>query len=289
LALDIRNSIFEIRASNAGRGETPELRARRISILEYRVSNIEYRFLRVLRCFVAREARNSMSEPPMKFSHIRVLVFDLDGTLIDSSRDLAGAVNVARERMGLGPLSHAQVMTFIGNGARELVRRGISFESGAASDAEIDSALGFFREHYAQHLLDQTQPYPGVRETLDVLSSRTHGPPRTLAVLTNKPLRFTRPILDGLGLAPYFRYIYGEDSFPAKKPDPVGLLSILHDTAAAPREALLVGDSEIDVHTARNAGVNCVGVSYGLSSGQLVACPPDVMLDTLLDLPALLG
>src|SRR5574341_1941829 len=120
-----------------------------------------------------------MNAPQKKFPGIRVIVFDLDGTLIDSSRDLAGAVNVARERMGLGPLSHAQVMTFIGNGARELVRRGISFESGAASDAEIDRALGFFREHYAQHLLDQTQPYPGVRETLDVLSARTHGPQRT--------------------------------------------------------------------------------------------------------------
>ncbi len=229
-----------------------------------------------------------MRDPHKKFPHIRVLVFDLDGTLIDSSHDLAGAVNVARERMGLGPLSHAQVMTFIGNGARELVRRGISFESGTASDEEIDRALGYFREHYAQHLLDQTLPYPGVREVLEIFASRTHGSARTLAVLTNKPLRFTRPILDGLGLAPYFRYIYGEDSFPAKKPDPVGLLSILRDTAAAPHETMLIGDSEIDVHTARNAGVHACGVSYGLSSGQLASCPPDILLDTLLDLPALL-
>jgi phosphoglycolate phosphatase len=221
-----------------------------------------------------------------KFSGIRVLVFDLDGTLIDSSHDLAAAVNVARERMGLGPLRHAQVMTFIGNGARELVRRGISFESGTASDEQIDFALGHFRAHYAQHLLDRTQPYPGVREALDILSSRTHGPPRTLAVLTNKPLRFTKPILAGLGLAPYFRFIYGEDSFPAKKPDPVGLLSILHDAAATPREALLVGDSEIDVHTARNAGVWACGVTYGLSSSQLAATPPDCLLDSLLELPA---
>ena len=230
-----------------------------------------------------------MGKPRQTFPNIRVLVFDLDGTLIDSSHDLAAAVNVARERMGLGPLSHAQVMTFIGNGARELVRRGISFESSAAADEQIDRALGFFREHYSQHLLDQTQPYPAVREALDIFSSRTHGPPRTLAVLTNKPLRFTRPILEGLGLASYFRFIYGEDSFPAKKPDPVGLLSILRDTAAAPREAMLIGDSEIDVHTARNAGVWACGVTYGLSSGQLAACPPDLLLDSLLDLPARLA
>ncbi len=228
----------------------------------------------------------AMNSSPKKFPGIRVLVFDLDGTLIDSSHDLAGAVNVARERMGLGPLSHAQVMTFIGNGARELVRRGISCESGAATDVQIDRALGFFREHYAKHLLDQTKPYSGVREALDFFSHRTTGPPRTLAVLTNKPLRFTQPILEGLGLTSYFRYIYGEDSFPAKKPDPVGLLSILRDTAAAPHEAMLIGDSEIDVRTARNAGVWACGVSYGLSSEQLAACSPDLLLDNLLDLPA---
>lgn len=230
----------------------------------------------------------AMSSPQQKFPGIRVLVFDLDGTLIDSSQDLAGAVNVARDGMGLGPLSHAQVMTFIGNGARELVRRGISFESGAANDEQIDRALGFFREHYAQHLLDQTQPYPGVREALDIFSRKTAAPARTLAVLTNKPLRFTRPILEGLGLASYFRYIYGEDSFPTKKPDPVGLLSILRDTAAAPHEAMLIGDSEIDVRTARNADVWACGVSYGLSSEQLAACPPDLLLDSLLELPPLL-
>jgi phosphoglycolate phosphatase len=240
----------------------------------------------MLRCFAARKAVRCMAEPYKTFSNIRVLVFDLDGTLIDSSRDLAGAVNVARASMDLGPLSHAQVMTFIGNGARELVRRGISFESGVASDEQIELALGHFREHYAQHLLDQTRPYPGVREALDIFAGKTAGPSRTLAVLTNKPLRFTRPILDGLGLASYFRFIYGEDSFPAKKPDPVGLLSILRDTRTAPHEAMLIGDSDIDVRTARNAGVWACGVSYGLSSEQLAACPPDLMLDSLLDLPA---
>jgi phosphoglycolate phosphatase len=234
------------------------------------------------------ETRTRMSDSRQKFPGIRVLVFDLDGTLIDSSRDLAGAVNEARGRMGLGPLSHAQVMTFIGNGARELVRRGISFESGAPGDDEIDRALGFFREHYAQHLLDETQPYPGVRQTLDILAARTDGPPRALAVLTNKPLRFTRPILDGLGLARYFRFIYGEDSFPTNKPDPAGLLSILRDTGAAPQETLVIGDSGIDVRTARNAGARVCGVTYGLSSSQLSACPPDILLETLLDLPALL-
>ncbi len=229
-----------------------------------------------------------MGESQKKFSGIRVLVFDLDGTLIDSSQDLAGAVNVARASTGLGPLSHAQIMTFIGNGARELVRRGISFESGESTEARVDRALGCFREHYALHLLDKTLPYPDVRETLDMLSRKISGPPRTLAVLSNKPLRFAKPILDGLGLASYFRYIYGEESFPAKKPDPVGMLAILRDTGAAPGEAMLIGDSDIDVRTARNAGVWACGVSYGLSSEQLAACPPDVLLDSLKELAAYL-
>jgi len=243
----------------------------------------------MLKWWVGLDAMSRRGGQARKFPGIRVLIFDLDGTLIDSSQDLAAAVNMARGHMGLPPLSLAQVMTFIGNGARELVRRGISFDTGSVSDAAIDRALGYFREHYSRHLLDQTRPYPGVREALEFFSQQpATRAPRTLAVLTNKPLRFTRPILEGLGLAPCFRYIYGEDSFPTKKPDPAGALSILRDAGAAPHEAMLIGDSEIDVQTARNAGTWACGVTYGLGSARLADCPPDMLLDSLAELPACL-
>jgi phosphoglycolate phosphatase len=219
-----------------------------------------------------------------QFPGVRLVVFDLDGTLIDSARDLIGAVNATRVALGMPMLDDPTVMDFIGHGARELVRHAI--ENGgqgtSLSTPELDRAVVIFREYYSAHLLDHTKPYPGVVEALDGLRDRA------LAVLTNKPLRFTLPILQGLQLAGRFRRIYGEDSFSTKKPDPAGLTALLREFGAAPHEAILVGDSETDVLTARNAGTWVCGVAYGLSSHSLAECPPDLLVDTLTDLlPAL--
>lgn len=221
---------------------------------------------------------------------VRILIFDLDGTLIDSSRDLAAAVNVARANLGLAPHPLERVMTYIGHGARELVRKSIADDIPAPTNEFLDEVVGYFRGYYMEHVLDHTATYPGVRETLAQLKpDPAKSNAYTLAVLTNKPFRFTQPILDGLGLAKYFKYVFGEESLAAKKPDPIGVNLILRELSANPREAVMIGDSDTDVQTARNAGCWACGVSYGLSTQTFATSPPDLMLDNLQELIPLLG
>jgi phosphoglycolate phosphatase len=212
-----------------------------------------------------------------KFSGVRVLIFDLDGTLIDSKLDLALSINAMLEHMGRRPIPHEAVYGFVGNGAPVLVRRSLGL---GVSDAEADAGLAHFLSYYRSHMLDNTVPYPGVREGLALLE--THP----MAVLTNKPVNFSRAILEGLGFLRYFRYVYGGNSFEKKKPDPMGVQALLRDLKASPQEAMIVGDSEVDIKTARNAGTWACGVSYGLGAEGLRAHPPDLMLDSLVELPA---
>jgi phosphoglycolate phosphatase len=221
-----------------------------------------------------------MSLDNKRYSSVRVLIFDLDGTLIDSKLDLANSINAMLAHMGRAPLAHETIYSLVGNGAPVLVRRALG-ES--ATDAEANEGLGFFLSYYRTHMLDNTVTYPGVREGLKLLE----GYP--LAVLTNKPVRFSRAILDGLGLSPYFRFVYGGNSFEKKKPDPMGVEALLRALTAPPEEAMMVGDSEVDVRTARNAGIWACGVSYGLGSEGLGIHPPDIMLDSLVELPAYLS
>jgi phosphoglycolate phosphatase len=218
--------------------------------------------------------------PPEFWRGVRVFIFDLDGTLIDSKLDLALSVNATRAQFGLPPLAHEQIFAYIGDGAPMLVRRALDH---TADDALVADALQFFLAYYREHMLDNTVLYPGVREGLEQLAADS----RTLTVLTNKPERFSRLILEGLGVAPRFRLIYGGNTFERKKPDPIGVEATLRETGAAREQALLVGDSEIDVQTARNAGVRVVGVSYGLGSERLRDHPPDLIVDSLTDLAAL--
>lgn len=215
------------------------------------------------------------------FSSVRVLIFDLDGTLIDSKLDLALSANAMLEHMGRAPLPHEKVYSFVGNGAPVLIRRCLNEGSAAGeiTDADVDRGLSYFLSYYRQHMLDNTVAYPGVREGLDLL----HG--HTLAVLTNKPVKFSKAIIDGLGLARYFRYVYGGNSFKRKKPDPMGVQVLLRDLDSSPEGAMMVGDSEVDVRTARNAGVWACGVTYGLGADGLKLNPPDLLVDSLADLP----
>ncbi len=148
------------------------------------------------------------------------------------------------------------------------------------TDEQVDRGLAYFLSYYRAHMLDNTVAYPGAREALELLAQRP------MAVLTNKPVNFSRAILEGLGLSRYFRYVYGGNSFEKKKPHPMGVEILLRDLNSTAREAMMVGDSEVDVQTARNAGIWACGVSYGLGADGLRANPPDVMLDTLTELPS---
>jgi len=215
-----------------------------------------------------------------KFGGVRALVFDLDGTLIDSKLDLALSIDATLKHMGRASLPHELIYSYVGNGAAVLVRRALG---DTVTDAEAEEGNRFFLAYYREHMLDNTVTYPGVREALEALG---HHP---MAVLTNKPVRFSEKILEGLRIASHFRYVYGGNSFETKKPDPEGMNTILRAFEIEPRRAMLVGDSDVDVRTARNAGVWACGVSYGLGLESMRAHPPDLMLDNLAELPAYLN
>ena len=147
-------------------------------------------------------------------------------------------------------------------------------------DAQAEDGLHYFLSYYRAHMLDNTVPYPGVCEALEP-GGKTSGWLGLMKMLGD----FSAPILDGLGLSRYFKYVHGGNSFETKKPDPQGLNILLRDLGVGPREAMMVGDSEVDVRTARNAGTWACGVSYGLGMEGLRAHPPDLMLDNLVELP----
>lgn len=211
-----------------------------------------------------------------------LVIFDLDGTLVDSVDDLCNSVNAARAYMGLPPLPHELVASYVGNGAPVLIRRAMGPE---APEEQVQEALSFFLSYYREHMLDHTRPYPGVVETLEKLERQGVK----MAVLTNKPQRFSRDLCAGLGLAQYFFQIYGGNSFEQKKPDPVGIRTLMEEAGAKPSETWMVGDSATDVLTARNAGVRSVGVTYGISPETLKETPPDYLIHSMTELPGLLG
>ena len=224
---------------------------------------------------------------------LRLLVFDLDGTLIDSRQDLCNSVNATLERFELAPLSDELIASYIGDGAAMLIRRALAIPGevpeGRRAAELFDEAFPYFLSYYREHLLDYTKVYPGVMESLDALRAMRDGAARQMAVLTNKPVRPARVICDGLGLSPYFFSVYGGDSFETKKPDPQGLETLMREAGVQPEETLMVGDSDVDVLTARNAGVWTLGCGFGLSPEALRAAEPDVMVAHAAEWMAALG
>ncbi len=213
---------------------------------------------------------------------MNLLIFDLDGTLIDSKLDLAHAVNASRAHMGLGELAHSLVFSYVGNGAPMLIRRALGPE---ATEADVQNALEFFLAYYREHMLDCTTLYPGVAETLDVLLDRG----KRMAVLTNKPVRISKAIISGLGLERHFFQVYGGNSFEQKKPHPIGIEALLSEAGTVAGNAMMIGDSAVDIQTARNAGIKACGVTYGFQPETLAADPPDFLIDRFEDLPAVAG
>jgi len=216
----------------------------------------------------------------LPWNQIQLVVFDLDGTLVDSKQDLALSVNAMRHEMGLSPLPLDLIPSYIGHGATELVRRALGT---LGTSENVEKGLAFFLSYYREHMLDHTAPYPGVPEALEKLQAHKLG------VLTNKPVIFSREMLTRLGFAPYFAFIYGGNSFPQKKPDPMGLRKLMEDFEVPVAQTLMVGDSDTDVLTGRNAGVWTCGVTYGFGAHTLVENPPDLLLSDLRDLPPLLN
>jgi phosphoglycolate phosphatase len=201
-----------------------------------------------------------------------LVIFDLDGTLIDSSRDLANSVNATRASLHLPPLEDKIVYSYVGNGAPVLIRKALGPDY---SDDEVQSALLYFLAYYREHMLDYTVLYPGVRDVLD----RLLGAGITMAVLTNKPVRFSQAIIDGLGLAGHFLRVYGGNSFDQKKPHPVGIETLMDECGAAREKTIMVGDSSVDVQTARNAQVTACGVTWGFQPETFAGYPPDFLVD----------
>jgi phosphoglycolate phosphatase len=224
---------------------------------------------------------------PLPVERLKLLVFDLDGTLIDSAQDLCNSVNATLANFGRLALPDEVIASYIGNGAQMLVRRAFGMDNGTEPDEDgLAQAYKFFLDYYRAHKLDYTYAYEGVLEALDALHKvhdQPHAPPRAMAVLTNKPVRPARAICDALGLAPFFMNIYGGNSFSTKKPDPEGLFALMSEADAKPEETVMIGDSQVDVLTARNGGAWSIGCTFGLAPGSLEEIPPDILVDSPAD------
>lgn len=219
---------------------------------------------------------------PVPADQLKLLIFDLDGTLIDSRQDLCDSINGMLRHLDRPELPCDVVATYIGDGAPMLVRRAL----GDPSDERfVQAALEFFLSYYREHKLDSTFVYPGVVDALRAV--RAANSALQFAVLSNKPVNPSRAIVQALGLGEFFSQVYGGNSFSTKKPDPLGAQTLLREYSVDPLQAMIVGDSSIDVLTGRNAGLWTCGCAYGFAPHTLEQVPPDLLIDSPADLARL--
>jgi phosphoglycolate phosphatase len=205
----------------------------------------------------------------------QILVFDFDGTLVDTKKDIADSVNRTLKELELRTLDPETLYTFIGKGVTHLMTR--SLEKTGYGD--LSRTIEVFMRHYEEHLMDQTDLFPNCRETLEHFADKEN------TILSNKPTRFITQILDALNWRAPFSTIIGGDLMPAKKPDPGGLLHILEQHGVHPKDTLMIGDSLVDIETGKRAGVKTCGVTYGHAGRKsLESAQPDWIIDDLSEL-----
>ncbi len=217
---------------------------------------------------------------------IKLVIFDLDGTLIDSRLDLVHSVNAALRHIGRSELPDDVIASYVGDGAPILIQRALGGE--VVDEDVVRQGLQFFLSYYREHKLDHTTVYAGVQRSAGChpmsiprqIFRHCNGKPRKMAVLSNKPVGPSRAIVEALGLGPFFKQIYGGNSFASKKPGPEGARKLLEENGVRPEEAAIIGDSHVDVETGVNAGLWTVGVSYGFAPHTLEERPPDVLVDS---------
>jgi len=217
---------------------------------------------------------------------VKLLIFDLDGTLIDSRLDLVHSVNAMLRHCGRHALPPEAIATMVGDGAPMLVRRALG---DPRDHALLKQALEYFLSYYREHKLDHTHVYAGIPEALALLRRGNGAGERTMAVLSNKPVVPSRQIVQALGLSSFFMQVYGGNSFSTKKPDPEGALQLMREASVRPRETVIVGDSSIDVLTGRNAGTWTCGVAYGFAPHTLQASAPDLLVQSPQELASALA
>jgi phosphoglycolate phosphatase len=210
------------------------------------------------------------------------IVFDLDGTLIDTAPDLVDTLNAVFAREGLSPVPYDTARTLIGGGARMMIKRGVEADGRVFPPAKVDELFADFIAHYSEHIADRSQPFPGLIDALDALAAEGHR----FAVCTNKLERLSVMLLKKLGLAHRFAAICGQDTFGMQKPDPEVLRRTIAAAGGNPQHAIMIGDSLTDIRTAHAAGVPVIAVDFGYTERPVTELGPDRVISRFAQLPA---
>jgi phosphoglycolate phosphatase len=227
-----------------------------------------------------QDGARTASDPPM--SSVRTVVFDLDGTLVDTAPDLITALNFVLDREGMPPIPLASARNMIGAGARRMIERGLEAEGRVASPADISRLTSDFIDHYAAHIADASRPFDGLEAALDDLAARGYQ----FAVCTNKLEWLSKKLLDELGLSRRFAAICGADTFGVSKPDPVILQQTVARAGGQLASTVMVGDAGPDIGVARRANIPVIGVEFGYTEVPIADLRPDLLIGHMRDLPA---